>query len=34
MQGNPEIVELLLKQDLSVVDYMNEKMETPLHIAV
>ena len=34
MQGNPEIVELLLKQDLSVVDYMNEKMETPLRIAV
>ena len=34
MQGNPEIVELLLKQDLSVVDVMNDKMETPLHIAI
>ena len=34
MQGNPEVVELLLRQDLSEIDCMNEKHETPLHIAI
>ena len=34
MQGNPEVVELLLRQDLSGIDVMNEKHETPLHICI
>ena len=34
MQGNPEVVELLLRQDLGGVDRKNEKNETPLHICI
>ena len=34
MQGNPEVVELLLRQDLSGIDAMNDKHETPLHICI